>query len=76
MLALVVLKIVGVSSLVYVGLGGLKGCYYIINIIIVVASSCITKAINNFFKEILLVFSIVSGKGSSIFLKFDIEFVK
>ena len=32
-----------------------------------------TEVISNFFKEILLVFSIVLGKGSSIFLKFNIE---
>jgi len=40
------------------------------------AGGCVTKAISNFFKEVLLVFSIVLGKGSSIFLKFNIEFVK
>ena len=40
------------------------------------ASGCVIKVINNFFKEILLVFSIISGKGSSIFLKFNIEFIK
>ena len=40
------------------------------------ASGCVTKAISNFFKEVLLVFSIVSGEGSSIFLEFNIEFVK
>ena len=31
---------------------------------------------SNFFKEILLVFSIVLGEGSGIFLEFNIEFVK
>ena len=34
------------------------------------ASGCITKAISNFFKEVLIVFSIVLGKGSSIFLDY------
>ena len=32
-----------------------------------------TKAISNFFKKILLVFNIILGKGSSIFLKFNIK---
>ena len=36
----------------------------------------ITKAISNFFKEIFLVFSIILGKGSSVFLEFNIELVK
>jgi len=40
------------------------------------ASGYITKAINNFFKEIFLVFSIVLGKGFSIFLEFNIELIK
>ena len=40
------------------------------------ASGYVTKAISNFFKEILLVFSIISGKGFSVFLKFNIEFIK
>ena len=40
------------------------------------AGGCVTKAISNFFKEILLVFSIVLGEGSSIFLKFNIELIK
>ena len=40
------------------------------------ASGCVTKAIRNFFKEVLLVFSIVLGEGSGIFLEFNIEFVK
>jgi len=40
------------------------------------ASSCVTKAISNFFKKIFLVFSIVLGKGSSIFLEFNIEPIK
>ena len=35
-----------------------------------------TKAISNFFKEILLVFSIVLGKGFNIFLEFNIELIK
>jgi len=41
-----------------------------------VASSYITKAISNFFKEIFLVFNIILGKGSSIFLEFNIELIK
>jgi hypothetical protein len=41
-----------------------------------VAGGCVTKAISNFFKEVLLVFSIVSGEGSGVFLEFDIEFVE
>lgn len=40
------------------------------------AGGCVTKAISDFFKEIFLVFSIVLGKGSSIFLEFNIELVK
>ena len=39
-------------------------------------SGCVTKAISDFFKEIFLVFSVVLGKGSSIFLEFNIELVK
>jgi hypothetical protein len=54
----------------------LQGCYYIINVIIVIAGGYITKAISDFFKEIFLVFSIVLGKGSSIFLEFNIELIK
>ena len=46
------------------------------NIVIVVAGGCVTKAISNFFEEVLLVFSIVSGEGSGIFLEFNIEFVE
>ena len=46
------------------------------NIIVVVASGCITKAISNFFKEILLVFSIILSKGSSVFLEFNIKLIK
>ena len=40
------------------------------------ASGYVTKAISNFFKEIFLVFSIISGKGSNIFLEFNIELIK
>jgi len=40
------------------------------------AGGCVTKVISNFFKEVLLVFSIILGKGSSIFLEFNIEFIK
>ena len=40
------------------------------------ASSYIIEAISNFFKEILLVFSIVLSKGLSVFSKFNIELIK
>ena len=40
------------------------------------AGGCVTKVISNFFKEVLLVFSIVLGKGSSVFLEFNIEFIE
>jgi hypothetical protein len=46
------------------------------HIIIIVTSGGMTKAIGDFFKEIFLVFSIVSGKDSSVFLKLDIKLVK
>jgi len=36
----------------------------------------VTEAISDFFKEIFLVFSIISGEGSGIFLEFNIELVK
>jgi len=39
-------------------------------------SGYITKAISDFFKEIFLVFSIVLGKGFSIFLEFNIKLIK
>jgi len=41
-----------------------------------VTSGCVTKAISDFFKKIFLVFSIVLGKGSGIFLEFNIELIK
>ena len=40
------------------------------------AGGCVTKAISNFFEEIFLVFSIVLGEGSGIFLEFNIELIK
>jgi len=40
------------------------------------AGSCVTKIISNFFKEIFLVFSVILGKNSSIFLEFNIELIK
>ena len=40
------------------------------------AGGCVTKAISDFFKEIFLVFSIILGKNSSIFLEFNIELIK
>ena len=47
-----------------------------IDIIVVVASGYVTKAISNFFKKILLVFSIILGKSFNIFLKFNIKLIK
>jgi hypothetical protein len=35
-----------------------------------------TKAIGDFFKEIFLVFSIILGKDSSVFLKLNIKLIK
>ena len=40
------------------------------------AGSCVTKIVSDFFKEIFLVFSIILGEGSGIFLEFNIELVK
>ena len=40
------------------------------------AGGCITKVISNFFKKKILVFGIILGKGFSVFLKFNIKFVK
>ena len=40
------------------------------------AGSYVTKAINDFFKEIFLVFSVILGKNSSVFLEFNIELIK
>ena len=40
------------------------------------ASGYITKAVSNFFKEVFLVFGIILGKGSSVFLEFNIELIK
>jgi len=40
------------------------------------ASGCVTKAISDFFKKIFLIFSIILGKGSGIFLKFNIKLIK
>ena len=34
------------------------------------------KAIGDFFKEIFLVFSVVSGKDSSVFLELNIKLIK
>jgi hypothetical protein len=39
-------------------------------------SGGMTKVISDFFKEIFLVFSVVSGEDSSVFLKFNIKLVK
>ena len=40
------------------------------------AGGCVTKAISDFFKEIFLVFSVILGKDSSVFLEFNIELIK
>jgi len=45
-------------------------------VIIIVTSGSVTKAIGNLFKEIFLVFSVVSKKDSSIFLELNIELIK
>jgi len=41
-----------------------------------VAGGCVTKAISDFFKEIFLVFSVVLGEDSGVFLEFNIELIK
>ena len=35
-----------------------------------------TKAISDFFKEIFLVFSVILGEDSGVFLEFNIELIK
>ena len=45
-------------------------------ITVIVTNSSIAKAINNLFKEIFLIFSIVSGKDFGVFLELNIELVK
>ena len=42
----------------------------------VITSGYVAKVISDFFKEIFLVFSIVLGKGSGIFLEFNIKLIK
>ena len=39
-------------------------------------SGSITKAIGNLLKEIFLVFSVISGDNSRVFLELNIELVK
>ena len=39
-------------------------------------SGSVTKIIGDFLKEIFLVFSIISGEDSSVFLELDIELIK
>jgi len=46
------------------------------HIIIIITSGGITKAIGDLFKEIFLVFSVVSGKDSSVFLELNIELIE
>ena len=46
------------------------------HIIIIVTSGSVTKVIGNLLKEIFLVFSVVSGEDSSIFLELNIELVE
>jgi len=41
-----------------------------------VAGGYVTKVISDFFKEIFLVFSIILGKGSGVFLEFNTDFIK
>jgi len=43
---------------------------------VIITSGSVTKAIGNLFKEIFLVFSVVLGEDSSVFLELDIELVK
>jgi len=45
-------------------------------VIIIVTSGSVTKAIGDLFKEIFLIFSIVSGEDFSVFLELDIELIK
>jgi hypothetical protein len=45
-------------------------------IIIIITNGGMTKAIGDFFKEIFLVFNIVLGKDSSIFLELNIKLIK
>ena len=40
------------------------------------ASGCVTKVVSDFFKEIFLIFSIILGEGSSVFIEFNIELIK
>ena len=39
-------------------------------------SGSVTKVINDLFKEIFLVFSVILGEDFSVFLELDIELVK
>jgi len=48
----------------------------IINVIVIVAGGYVTKAISNFFEKIFLVFGIILGKDSGVFLEFNIELIK
>ena len=45
-------------------------------VIIIMTSGSIIKVIGDFLKKIFLVFSIVLGEESSVFLKLDIELIK
>ena len=46
------------------------------NVIVIVTSGSVTKTIGDLFKEVFLVFSVVLGEDSSVFLKLDIELIK
>jgi len=46
------------------------------HVIVVITSGSVTKAIGDLFKEVFLVFSVVLGEDSSIFLELNIELVK
>ena len=46
------------------------------HVIIIVTSGRMTKVIGDLLKEIFLVFSIVLGEDSSVFLELNIEFIQ
>jgi hypothetical protein len=45
-------------------------------IIIIITSGGITKTIGDFFKEIFLVLSVISGEDFSVFLELNIKLIK
>jgi hypothetical protein len=46
------------------------------HVIVIITSGSVTKAIGNLFEEIFLVFSVVLGEDSSVFLELNIELIK